>query len=198
MPEVILNLDDKRWYVTRNMLYLMRLTGRKEHSEKAVPYVRHKDDRVVFEALGALLALGHKQAVPYLRSILNRSEPKKRDIGVRLAGAYKVRAVRKELTEILERKDAIGDEDLFKPSVIKALGQIGDVQAVPSIAKTLGAKKLLKRGPSLEIRKAVYESLGGYPFDTVRQIVEDGLKSDSDEIKAICARLLRGHRGGEG
>jgi hypothetical protein len=42
----------------------------------------------------------------------------------------------------------------------------------------------------------VYESLGGYPLDTVRQMVESGLKSDNSEIKAICARLLKGQKGG--
>lgn len=198
VPEVIAKLTDRRWYVQRNMLYLLRLVGRQEHAEQAVPFMRHKDGRVVFEALGALLALGHKQAVPYLRSVLSLTDPKKRDVGVKLADMFKVRAVRKELTEILEIKDSLSDEDLYKPSVIKALGQIGDVQAVPHIARALRVKSLLKRGPSLEIQKAIYLSLSGYPFDTVRELAETGLRSNNDEIKAICARIINGQKGDEG
>lgn len=196
LPEVLLRIEDGRWYVTRNMLMLLRLTGGPKEAERALPYVRHQDNRVMFEAMATMLRHGHKQAVAHLRALLNLKDLKRRDVGVSLAGTFKVRAVLKELTDILAKKDALGDEDMYKPSVAKALGMIGDPMAVPHIAKVLSEKTLLKKSSAHELKQAVYQSLGGYPVDTVKLLLKAGMESGDDEFRAICQRIAKAHKGG--
>lgn len=55
IPEAVKRLNDKRWYVVRNMIFLIRECGGKEYLKHVRPFTRDKNKRVCIEALKTLL-----------------------------------------------------------------------------------------------------------------------------------------------
>src|SRR6266705_6544148 len=56
-PFVIARLDDRRWFVTRNLLALLEELGPPPAGFSAAPYMRHSDARVRWQAVKLLLKL---------------------------------------------------------------------------------------------------------------------------------------------
>ena len=75
-------LDDERWYVVRNIIYILRKIGDKRAIEYLLKSVRHGDTRVRKEVIKALGELGGREVVQTLRECLD--DP---DSEVRVAAA---------------------------------------------------------------------------------------------------------------
>jgi hypothetical protein len=75
-------LDDHRWFVVRNIIYILRKIGDKRAIEYLLRTVRHGDIRVRKEGIRALGELGGREVIQTLRECLDDS-----DVHVRLASA---------------------------------------------------------------------------------------------------------------
>jgi HEAT repeat protein len=75
-------LEDSRWYVVRNIIYILRKIGDKRGIEYLLRTVRHGDIRVRKEVIRALGELGGREVVQILRECLDDS-----DVQVRIASA---------------------------------------------------------------------------------------------------------------
>ncbi len=196
MPGVLERLKDKRWYVVRNMLILTRKCGNPVHEQQVRKLVKHKDRRVWSEALRAMFAFKSKYALPHLKVLLSAEDPEDRDVALKIATAYRVSEVTPFLIEMLGKKDILGVGAYDKVSVVKALGEIGDPEAVPHLEKILIAKPLLFKGYHEELKVEIYRSLTGYPFEFVKHFYEEGLLSDNVEIKRLSRQAtLAGGKG---
>lgn len=82
IPALSRGLDDQRWYVVRNIIYVLRKIGDKSAVEYLLKTVRHGDVRVRKEVIKALGELGRREVVQTLRECLN--DP---DVQVRIASA---------------------------------------------------------------------------------------------------------------
>jgi HEAT repeat protein len=67
-------LEDHRWYVVRNIIYILRKIGDKRATEYLLKTVRHADVRVRKEVIKALGELGGREVVQTLRECLNDPE----------------------------------------------------------------------------------------------------------------------------
>ncbi|KKM04820.1 hypothetical protein LCGC14_1760390 [marine sediment metagenome] len=196
IPGVLERLRDKRWFVVRNMLMLIRRCGNPDHEQQVRKLVKHKDRRVWSEALRAMFAFKSKYALPHLKVLLSAEDPEDRDVALKIATAYRVSEVAPFLIEMLGKKDILGVGAYDKVSVVKALGEIGDPEAVPHLEKILIAKPLLFKGYHEELKVEIYRSLTGYPFEFVKHFYEEGLLSDNVEIKRLSRQAtLAGGKG---
>ena len=64
-------LDDKRWYVVRNLATILSRSGNKDAAPAMISLLQHDDERVRVEALrGIIPLLGNDAAAPYIESVL--------------------------------------------------------------------------------------------------------------------------------
>lgn len=75
-------LDDQRWYVVRNIIYVLRKIADKRAIEHLLKTVRHGDIRVRKEVIKAFGELGGQEVIQTLRECLNDT-----DMQVRIASA---------------------------------------------------------------------------------------------------------------
>jgi hypothetical protein len=75
-------LDDKRWFVVRNIIYILRKIGDKRAIEYLLRTVKHSDIRVKKEVLRALGELGGREVVLTLKECLDDD-----DMDIRIAAA---------------------------------------------------------------------------------------------------------------
>ncbi len=196
LPEAVRKLNDGRWYVVRNMIYLIRECGGVKYANEIRPFAKHADKRISIEAVKTLLHFNVPGAFAYVRVYLYSKDLELRDQVVKLAGMYKVKAAVPYLLEILEKKDLFRTEWFHKTSVVKALGDIGDPRAVDTLIRLYQSWTMLYRSSMEELKVEIFRSLSNYPQALVRPLLDQGLASKNKEIRAISERLLK-HKGND-
>jgi HEAT repeat protein len=154
--EAIKRLNDSRWYVKRNMLYILYECGNRETLLKARPYCDHKHPKVSFEAVKCLLKAKDTYAVQILHRYLRS---KSRDIVMRaisLSGAFKVKEVVPELIQILKKNTIMCKDINDKLIIVRALCQTGDPDVFEMLKEVLSSNPRLFKGSFEKLKKEIY------------------------------------------
>lgn len=190
LPEAVRRLHDERWYVLRNMIYLVRECGGVKYINHIRPFAKHADKRISIEAVKTLLHFNVPGAFPYMRVYLQSRDLELRDQVVRLSGMYRVKEAVPYLLDILEKKGLFGTEWSYMTSVVKALGDIGDPKALDTLTRLYQFKAMLYKSAMEELKVEIFRSLSNYPAAAVKPLLERGLTSRNREIKAMSEKLL--------
>jgi HEAT repeat protein len=156
--EAIERLKDDRWFVKRNMLYILAQCGTGEDLRAAAPYCRHENPRVAFEAIKCLLDAGDKRGVLYLKNQLAAKSRKLVLSALSLAGTYRVRSVVPDLVGMLKKRALTGSDIEDKIPVARALGQIGDKESCAALREVLASRTFIFKS-SLEKLKSEVRSM---------------------------------------
>lgn len=191
LPEAVRRLNDKRWYVVRNMIYIIRECGGVKYVATIKALAKHEDKRLGIEAVKTLLHFSVPAASPYMRLYLQSKDLELRDQVVRLTGTYKVKEAVPYLLDIIERKSLLGTEWGYKASVVKALGEIGDTRALDTLKRLYESRNILYKAAMEELKVEIFRSLSNYPHASVKYFLERGLASKNQEIRAIAERLIQ-------
>jgi len=147
-------LDDDRWYMARNMVYILGRIGKAE----CLPYLEtaldHPDARVRREAVQAIsMSASREKAIRHLKRKLNDMDSKIRGFAaLRLARIGGEEALRPLLDLLLSRafqKREIHEIKLF----LQAIGTLGSDGAVPALFRILLKKSFFGKIRTDEIRK---------------------------------------------
>lgn len=193
IPEALKRLADKRWFVKRNMLYMLAETGSKEMADQIKPYCRNENPKVSLAAMKCLLSIGDSYAIEMLRELLDSKEKEKIHQAVLLASSFRTKEVVGELIALLQKQEISGADIQDKIPIIRALGEIGDPQTVEVLRTSLAGKSILYRGITERLREEIYKTLKNYPYESVRDLIEEGLNSKNEVIRAESHHLKRKH-----
>lgn len=191
LDEAVKRLEDPRWYVIRNMLYVIRIMEGSRYSHVFKKFVTHMHPKVSNEALEGLLHFRNPDAVMYLKKALLDSNAEKRDEALRLAGEYKVRAVIPTLTALLEKVEYITTGPNYKLLVVKAMHSIAAPEAIPVFLNVLNSSSVLNVGALEELRLEIYRGLDRYPIESIRKLLTLGKGSSNSKIREISERLMQ-------
>jgi HEAT repeat protein len=189
-PYVIKKLNDKRWFVVRNMLYLLRECEGRAYVSYVKKFVKHKNTSIRMEALKTLLYFNTPDAIPFLKLYLRSENEDIRRATVRLAGSCRAKEAVPHLISILEKRDIFGVASVSKTEAVQALGDIGDRAAVGPLLALYNARSLFYREYLEELKVEIFRTLENYPPDSVQGLLVVGLRSENEEIRSICERLL--------
>jgi hypothetical protein len=158
---IVRGLRDSRWYVVRNVVYILRRIGDKRALDPVSRAAGHEDVRVRREALRAVGELGGPAGIPLLREYLSDS-----DKTVRLAAVKGMGAARSELAkevgleEIRDRRFLTLEIDEMK-SYFEVLAQWPeDGEMIAFLGDLLDKNPLLKRGKHNELKACAVYCLG--------------------------------------
>lgn len=186
-------LTDPRSAYLRLMARLIRRYGDAEMAEGMRHLISHERRDVRLEVLGALFKYENGWGLVRLRALINGEWSEETAHALELAGRYNVRAAVPLLISTLQRWSAIpGDIDLFM-AILATLGRIGDPVALPALSKLAHRRWSLAPGRLRQLQHGVFDSLFGYPYAAVADLVHFGLNHKDPVIKARCGELLKAY-----
>ncbi|MBI4687029.1 MAG: HEAT repeat domain-containing protein [Nitrospirae bacterium] len=191
LPHAVNKLNDNRWYVIRNMLYLIRQCDGRKYLDHARRFIGHKNTKISMEALKTLLHFHTPDAVSCLKSYLQAEDTAMRTQAINIAGLYRVKDAVSYLLKLLEKKDVRGRDLPLKIQTVKALGRIGDPSVVKSLEKICSSKTLLYKDSLEELKLEIFRTLNGYPRASVMPLIDAGLSSKNEKIRALSMKLLK-------
>ncbi len=192
VQEAVSRLDDERWFVVRNMVYLIRECDGKEYIKKISALTKHKNKKVCSEALKTLVHLGAPDAFSHLRIFLKGNDPELKEQAIRLCGAYRLKEAVPLLIEVLKKPDILGSELHYKLLAVNALGKTGEPGAIDPLKKLFNARSFLYKEAFHEIRMEIIRSLVNYPFEKAGSILDIALVSRDEEARKLAQKLLAG------
>lgn len=188
-PYVIKKLNDKRWFVVRNMLYLLRECDGRSYLSYIKKFVKHKNTSICIEAVKTLLHFKTPDAIPFLKLYLRSENEDLRRAAVRLAGSCRVKEAVPYLVRLLQKRDIFGVESISKAEAVQALGEIGDTSAIKALLALYNSRSLFYREYLEELKVEIFKTLEKYPADSIQELIASGLRSNNKEIRSISERL---------
>jgi hypothetical protein len=176
-------VDDNRFLV-RNAVAILGATGGPRSVELVTSALANPDARVRREALRSLAKLGDAESGMLVVGLLDDPDDDVRIAAAVAAGELRVeRAVRPLITGL----DAATDPDGVVP-LVRALGQIGDPGAVPSLEKH--AVRSLFSKPRADVRIAAYRALHAIGTPHARSLVDRAIDDRDAEVKAAVRSMV--------
>lgn len=153
------------------------------------PVLTHHDESVRMSALNILLSQQDQEAVQYLRDMLHSSEDTAA-VAMALAVRYKIAALVPDLVELFHYR-CLGAASIEQNSkIIMILGSIADPAALPALEKLADSNWIFFHKQVEQMKRALFLSLSNYPANSVVTLCKKGLKSDQQEIREICRKIL--------
>ncbi len=188
--EACKRLRDSRAHYVRNLLILIRRAGNQTSIPHVKPLVKHHDEKVRKEALSTLLHFKDPASIKLLRNLLHSKDPDVASQAVALAGQYRVHEVTEDILSRLKRIILFDTDYATNEEIISALGEIGDVHAIPDLEKLARASWSLYPDRLLHMKELLFESLGRYPQESIANILTIGERLHSEKIRNSCRKLM--------
>ncbi|MBM4140648.1 MAG: HEAT repeat domain-containing protein [Nitrospira sp.] len=194
-PEVIKRLGDNRWFVKRNMLFILSECGGKDVIPHARPYCHHENPKVGYEAIKCLLKAGDKYCIGALKENLLSESSEASKQALALSGTFRVNEVVPDLIQMLRKKAISGADFHEKIPIVKALGAIGDPRALNALRDVLSTKSLFFKDSIEKLKEEIYITLKNYSYNDMNDLIEAGMKSKNERIRVESLRVKRSHNG---
>jgi hypothetical protein len=191
IPEATKRLGDQRWFVKRNMLYLLGECKSKEVLPSVRPYCRHENRRVGFEATKCLLNLGDRYGISAVRDYLHSESREDVEQAIAFSGSFRISEVVPDLIQMLKKRGISGADLYNKIPVVKALGDIADSRALGILKELLSGKNILFRGAAGKLKEEICRSLKNYPYNDIKDLLRACMKSRNDVIRQEVMKLIR-------
>ena len=173
IPETLNRLNnDDRWFVKRNMLYILNECGSGETLQKARTYCDHENPKVSLQALKCALKTKDRYGVMSLRKQLRSESGDLVRRAITLSGIFRISDVVPDLIRLLEKKGINSKDFQDKIPIVKALGQIGDPRALDILRKILSSKTLLFKSSLEKLKEAITATLKNYPPEKTGGMME--------------------------
>lgn len=189
---LVVRLSDKRWFVLRNTIIMLRQLDDVSILEHIRPLLNNTHPRVRQEALRTCLHFRDPKAE---RQIVYDMDSPDREVqlsAIYLADKSRSADVFKKLLAIVGKAGFSSIECELKSAAINALAEIGKVEALPELAKLLASKSLLNGRVLAKLKIDAIRSLGHYPPTVVRPIlmrIADG-KGDIARQAQVALKLI--------
>ncbi len=196
-------LSDGRWYVTRNVIWIIGGIGAAEGVKFLKPLVRHPDLRIRKEIITSLIKIPGPEAGALLVLLLEDEDKRIRSLACLGLTKRKERGALPALMAILkdeEFRDKSPDE---KKYMIESYASIGRDEAIPLLVNMINRRSWLKRDKHNETRIFAIGALGLIDSIKAKEALLLLHKKRNKVLRNACEenlrRLeLRQARGGDG
>jgi hypothetical protein len=160
IQSVAKGLQDHRWYVVRNIIYVLRHIGDKKAVEYLLNTVKHADERVRKEAIKAIGELKSPLGLQTLRDCLGDPDPAIRKVSVKALGNIGSETAKRLILEKVSGKD-FHDRGLDeKREFFEVLAHWTDAEVTDFMLKALKKSSLFRKAKTDEFRACAAHALG--------------------------------------
>ncbi len=153
-------MSDRRWYVVRNIIYVLRQIKDRTVMEFLTKALYHPDKRVKKEAIRAVGELGDSSAVQNLRDCLDDEDEGVRINAVKAMGRIESPLSRKYLLEYINNSRFNEKSFTEKRELLLALSRYRDREVVETLIRMLKKRSLFKKTKLTETKAAAAFALG--------------------------------------
>jgi len=185
-------LDDPRWYLVRNIVYVLGRIGK----EESVPYIQkactHQEPQVRREAVQALGLIGGPKAAGSLSRALKDEDVRVRSVAATSLGRVGKKAGVGPLLEVLQSKEFQRKDSMEIRTLFNAVGMLGDCrESIVVLQQLLETKRWLVRGKVDEIHVGAANALAMIGTPEAKAILEAGRHSKDETIREACLQALK-------
>ncbi len=196
VAEALDRMRDARPVYLCRMLSIVRHFGTGQESERVKFLLDHEKEQVRMAALSTLLHFGNPWGILRLREMLNDQWSDTMHKAIDMAGRCKVGEAVPLLLGFVKRPGPMGPDIEGREAALRALGAIGDTQVLPELSKMVHRRWSLSRRHLNHLKRVLFESLDGYPYEAVKELVHVGLRQKDRHIYETCEQLVRKSRQG--
>jgi len=184
-------MEDRRWFLVRNIVYILGRIGK----EESLPYIQkafnHEENRVRREAIQALGLIGGQKTVGLLVRALTDN-----DVRIRCMAAINLGKAGKKtglipLVEIVQSKDFYKREPVEIKAFFNGIGMAGSDEVVPVLQDLLERESWFGRGNTDETRIGAAHALAVNGTPDAKAILEEGKNSKDETLRDACAQALK-------
>lgn len=191
IPQIIGRLTASRWFVIRNMLFLLREFGNVSVLPHVRPFIKHPQPKVSQEALKICLTFRDRDVIPYLLTLLEGENDGDVIQALPLAALSDDPAVFNKLVTMLRKGSVFHFRLELKRAIIRALASFAEQKYLPVFSDILRARDFF-HPKQLELLKlevvAVLESrLAG---NAVRRVLDEQANSGSAAVMRAARSAL--------
>jgi HEAT repeat protein len=185
-------LDDSRWYVVRNVVYVLGKIGQENVIEKFQRLVNHKEAKVRKELIHTLDGMKDPRARELLKSFLYDPESSLRIMAIRSLANHNYEGALETLKNMIENREFISRENYEKREVFDALGKIGGATMVPNMLKMVqvGGSAWFKKSAKEEMGLCAVLALKRIGTENAIDALREGEKLSSKIIREACSKAL--------
>lgn len=196
LPTIVAALQDDRWTVMRNAIYLLGEIRDGTAIEPLRFLLRHRDVRVRREALRALTRIGGNSVIGIIANILQGNDIELRRQAILCLGVIRNSSTIPLLVQLLQRKDWRFVQLEEKIDAIRSLAEIGSVDAIPALRTIVNNQCLFYRGRNNELRAAALLAMGEIGGTEAIHVLEI-LENNSNPLiaKAAMSALKQARKG---
>ncbi|MGH7830396.1 MAG: HEAT repeat domain-containing protein, partial [Candidatus Binatia bacterium] len=188
-------LNDERWYLTRNLVYVLGKIGDPRIVEALSRCIRHSHVQVRKAVFLALNTMEDRCAEPLLVHFISDADDSNRISAIKSLGRRKVKEALSSLLEILSAKDFETKGLSEKEAIFEAVGQIGGDRAIPHLQRFLAGKWTLFRDAKVEetagCAAAALQKIGS---PSAMEALREGSRSKNKGIREACSQAIEASR----
>ena len=186
-------LNSRKWYVVRNIVYVLRQIGDKSSVQHLVKIAGHHDKRVRKEAVHALGEMGSDEVLHILKEHMSDEVSSVRIAAFRAAGQMGTELSKKVILEQIGSKQFRDKSFAEKKEIFQVLSRWKEKDVIDFLVKIATKRIFFKRVKNNETRAVAMQCLGLLRADNVRQIAERYKNSNNTLLRKQALEILRGH-----
>ncbi len=184
-------LNDHRWYLVRNLIYILGNIGDKRVIKDLARFARHDSFQVRRAVFHALNGMGDPEADQLLLQFVSDSDYSNRMSAIKSLGRKKVRGALALLLKMLDSKDFQTKQLGEKKEIIEAIGSTGGESVVPKLRKLLQVNwSLFKDVKAEETACCAAEALQKIGSLSASVALREGSRSKNKTIREACDKAL--------
>ncbi len=153
-------LEDQRWYVVRNIIYVLRKIGDKRAVENLLKTVRHSDVRVRKEVIKTLGELGGREVIQTLRECLDDADMEVRISASKAFGNLGTEVAKKIILDKISDKTFRDKDFEEKKEFFEVLSRWKDKEVFEFLVRTAKKKTFFGRSKNYENKACAALGLG--------------------------------------
>jgi len=190
LDPLVNRLDDPRWFVVRNLVYILRRSGNQDGLASLQRTLRHPHPKVRQETLRALEAIGMARSPDFLLGLLKSSDEICRTWALeRLAALGDPRAV-EPLWKLIQARTFREWSWHDKRAYFEALGRCAPPAMLSSVEALFEKQGWFERPEDLEVRAGAAIALGLIGGESVIPRLEEGCQAGETVIREACRQAL--------
>lgn len=192
-PFIIARLSDSRWYYLRNLIGILRTINDASATEGLKTLCFHSDARVRLEAVKTLLHFRDPSIEQKILKNMDSSDHQIKLEAIRMAEKSNSFEIAEKLISTLKRSGLSNSEYELKSAAVHALGQLGQMEALPEFGKILGSRNLLHPVLLSKLKLDIVCSLEHYPVAIAKSIlakIADGKDEVAVQAKTALKKVL--------
>lgn len=183
-------LSDSRWYLVRNMVFMLAQLKNAVLLDQVVMLIGHRDQRVRKEVLKYLVAVPEPRAKPYILKFLRDESSAIRIMALQLMGKARLQFALKPIVAFVESGEFEQMDILERKAVYEAIGELGGESMMPLFKSMLTKRFLFQKAKEKEAVICAVAGLQKIPGEETLRLLEEALRSKGQEFRDVISHAI--------